>query len=137
MSAEKATWKLFDLSFRVQVRLERILRKYKLRNASFEALRALALEPTKTLKVSDLNDKLTATRADTVRLLDRLEAIKMVRRTREQETDRRIVWVTITDFGRDCFEHAQAELSKLYDPIADEFAYDTLKEIVSEMEVSA
>jgi DNA-binding MarR family transcriptional regulator len=137
MSAEKATWKLFELAFKVQARLERKLRMVRLRSASFEVLRALAASPTGTLSINEIKSQLTATRADTVRLMDRLEMFGHIKRARDEEGDRRKVLVTITDAGRFCHAEANNLLREVYDPIADEFAYDSLKEIVNEMEVTA
>ncbi|GGH23796.1 hypothetical protein GCM10008013_23160 [Paenibacillus segetis] len=58
------------------------------------------LEQQGSLKPSDLIPFLSTTPAAVTMLLDRMERVELIRRDRD-ESDRRIVWVSITDKGHE------------------------------------
>ena len=85
--------------------------------------------------MSELSRMLLVSNGNATAVVDRLEADGLVRRI-PSETDRRTVYVTLTDVGGDSFEHLAAEhereIDKLYgDLTADDL--DTLNSILKRM----
>ena len=66
----------------------------------YELLLVLAYSHERRLRMSELADTLALSRSGATRLIDRLEAGSLVRRT-SCDTDRRGAWAELTDAGYD------------------------------------
>jgi DNA-binding MarR family transcriptional regulator len=69
-------------------------------------LRLLDLE--RGVRVGDLGEELGLTTAGTTRMLDKLEALGYAARTRDQASDQRQVYVTLTSAGKHALDSAEA-----------------------------
>ncbi len=69
-------------------------------------LRLLDLE--RGVRVGDLGEALGLTTAGTTRMLDKLEALGYAARTRDQTSDQRQVYVTLTSAGKQALDSAEA-----------------------------
>jgi DNA-binding MarR family transcriptional regulator len=96
------TWRTF-LHAHAQVRrqLERELQaEESMGLAEYEVLLMLAYAEGRRMRMSDLADRLSLSRSGATRLVDRLEADRLVGRG-SCETDRRGSWAILTDAGLD------------------------------------
>ena len=96
------TWRTF-LHAHAQVRrqLERELQaEQSMGLGEYELLLVLAYSHERRLRMSELADTLALSRSGVTRLIDRLEAGSLVRRT-SCDTDRRGAWAELTDAGYD------------------------------------
>lgn len=94
------TWRTF-LYAHAQVRrqLERELQAEQAMGlADYELLLILAYSQGRRLRMSELADSLALSRSGATRVIDRLEADGLVRRT-SCDTDRRGAWAQLTDSG--------------------------------------
>ncbi|GGG11671.1 MarR family winged helix-turn-helix transcriptional regulator [Paenibacillus aceti] len=74
-----------------------------LTTSQLSVLEVMSQQELQSLKPSDLIPFLSTTPAAVTMLLDRMERGELIRRDRD-ETDRRIVWVSITDKGKEELE---------------------------------
>lgn len=79
---------------------ERMLRPFGVSTAQFNVLRILAGAGPDGLCRNDVRSRMLTRMPDMTRLLDRMEAVGLVARTRETE-DRRMVMTRITEKGRE------------------------------------
>src|SRR6266487_3492438 len=94
------TWRTF-LHAHAQVRreLERELQaEQSISLAEYEVLLSLAYADERRMRMSDLADRLALSRSGVTRLVDRLEAERLVGRG-SCETDRRGSWAILTEAG--------------------------------------
>lgn len=111
MDAEKIAFELLQLASVVQLAMDRRLSRAKLRTASYLVLKALAETRAERLSITQISTALTANQPDVARMVDRLQAIGYVKRFRDETSDRRMVFVQISDSGREAYEYAVDMLS--------------------------
>ncbi|REK10779.1 MAG: MarR family transcriptional regulator [Planctomycetota bacterium] len=90
--------------------LSRLFKQHGLTDPKYNALRILRGEG-KPMQVYHIAERMVTPQTDVTRLVDRLEEAGLVERERCGE-DRRVVWVTLTEQGKDV-------LKKLDKPVAD------------------
>ena len=66
------------------------------------------LSPEQGIRVGDLGEELGLTTAGTTRMLDKLEALGYAERVRDQFSDQRQVYVTLTSAGKRALNEADA-----------------------------
>jgi DNA-binding MarR family transcriptional regulator len=101
------TWRSFLVAHaQIRRQLERELQaEQSLGLGEYEVLLLLARATDRQLRMSDLADRLVLSRSGVTRLVDRLEADALVKRT-SCATDRRGSWATLTDAGHDRLRRA-------------------------------
>jgi DNA-binding MarR family transcriptional regulator len=94
------TWRSFLVAHaQIRRQLERELQaEQSLGLGEYEVLLILARATKRQLRMSELADHLVLSRSGVTRLVDRLEADSLVKRT-SCDTDRRGSWATLTDAG--------------------------------------
>lgn len=101
----KKIWSLIAFVRKLERTLGASLYRYRLRVASFLVLDYLVGCPDGTCGTEGIRDGLQCTGTDMTRLVDRLEALGYVQRNRSQQ-DRRVIYISITDLGRDAHRAA-------------------------------
>jgi DNA-binding MarR family transcriptional regulator len=117
---EKTVWQLFAVANQARHHLNQVLGRYQMTTTSFHILR-VAMAAGVPVSVTELAKAASVPRPDMTRILDRMERMGWVYRTRNPE-DRRIVSVRVTDEGRAALSEveelaAQAceEITKYFD----------------------
>jgi DNA-binding MarR family transcriptional regulator len=89
-----------------------VLRRYGLTPTQYNVLRILRGAEPKGLGRNEVRDRLIFKVSDATRLLDRLEEIGLVVRTRGEEDDRRVVVARITRKGLDLLAPLDGEIER-------------------------
>ncbi len=90
--------------------LERVLRPAGITRAQYNVLRILRGSEHEGLCRNDLRDRMLTRMPDMTRLLDRMEDVGLVTRSRDAD-DRRLVHARITDDGRRVLDDLDAEVA--------------------------
>lgn len=93
-----------------------LFKEHELTSAQFNVLRILVQGPTEGCSCQDIKEQLIHRVPDVTRLLDRMEAAGLVRRSRS-ETDRRVVRVRATARGRKRCEAMYEPLDALHEEL--------------------
>jgi DNA-binding MarR family transcriptional regulator len=78
----------------------------------FEVLIAIADTPEETLRIGDLASLTLRSKSAMTRLADRIEAAELIRRD-ASATDRRVIFVTLTDKGQALIERVKSPIAKI------------------------
>lgn len=97
---EKTVWQLFLVAAKARHHLNRMLARYNMTTTSFHLLRVAASAPAgSAVSVRELVKASAVLRPDMTRILDRMEEMGWIYRTRDT-LDRRVVEIHVTDEGR-------------------------------------
>lgn len=121
-----------DAGLQVQAVMDRVLKKWRLRCASYEVLQALAGHSR--LKTQQIANGMVGARPDITRIIDRLASLEYVRRTREEKPDRRAVWIELTPYGLEVYQAATIALEKEFEVARNCVVSKFVKQVTRELE---
>ncbi len=117
---EKTVWQLFAVASRARQHLNKTLARYQMSVPTFYTLR-VAVTAGGPVSVRELAKAAAVARPDMTRMIDRMELMGWVYRTRDSR-DRRVVSVHVTDDGRAALSEAEElvkagceEITKYFD----------------------
>jgi DNA-binding MarR family transcriptional regulator len=90
---------LFTASW-VKSRINQWLKDYNLTHEQFNVLRIIRGQKSKPVCVRDISERMIDRNSNTTRIIDKLEAKNLVRRTQSEE-DRREMVIFLTDTGKE------------------------------------
>jgi DNA-binding MarR family transcriptional regulator len=111
---EEALLSLWRTASAHQDALEKLLKGYGVSAAQYNVLRILRGAGVEGLCRNEIRDRLVARMPDVTRLLDRLEAMELVRRERGTE-DRRLVSTYLTDTGSKLLTRLDRPVAELHE----------------------
>jgi len=110
---EEAFLALLRTADRLQWRLAKMLKPYGLSPTQYIALRILRGAGSSGLPCREIGERMINRDPDITRLLDRLEARKLVRRSRGPE-DRRVIKARISSAGLDLLQSLDGEIEQFH-----------------------
>lgn len=120
MHRESAVWGLMIAAQKARNRVERLLRRYDLRAASYRLLKNLASTPDGCLTIHELRILSELECPDMTRMLDRLENNGWIVRV-DDPSDRRLVGIQITDSGLSTLTEVEELVAKVCEDITRKF----------------
>ncbi|HVG25761.1 MAG TPA: MarR family transcriptional regulator [Thermoanaerobaculia bacterium] len=113
--------------------LELLLQPYALTSTQYNVLRILRGAGREGATCSGISERLLAYDPDVTRLLDRLEKVQLVQRSRST-TDRRVVLTTITAAGLALLEKLDGPLASLLKKQFQRIAPQRLQQLIADLE---
>ena len=113
--------------------LELLLQPYGLTGTQYNVLRILRGAGSEGATCSGISERLLAFDPDVTRLLDRLEKVRLVQRTRST-TDRRVVMTTITEAGSELLGKLDEPVESLQKQQFKGIGRDRLRQLVADLE---
>ncbi len=129
---QEAILNLLRTNDRVLIRLDRLFREHGLTHAQYNVLRILRGEG-QPLPILEIAARTIAVVPGITGLIDRLERAGLVRRERCAD-DRRVVFVALTDQGRQRLTDLDAPLRRLHGELLGHLSRDELKELTQLLE---
>jgi DNA-binding MarR family transcriptional regulator len=117
---------------RIQIRFARLFREHGLTLSQYNVLRILRGEG-EPLPCLEIAQRMVAVVPGITGLIDRLEAVGLVGRSRSCE-DRRVIYVTITDKALDLLSRLDKPVDDLHKQLLGHLTHDELKELVRLLE---
>jgi DNA-binding MarR family transcriptional regulator len=109
--------------------LELLLRPSRLSPSQYNALEVLSDAGPDGLACNQIAEQMTAHDPDTTRILDRLEARKLISRSRES-SDRRVIRTRLTDEGMKLLKRLQPSVAALRNRLLRDLEEDRLRGLV-------
>ena len=113
--------------------LELLLQPYGLTTTQYNVLRILRGAGKEGATCSGISERLLAFDPDVTRLLDRLEKVRLVQRTRST-TDRRVVMTTINEAGLELLASLDEPVESLLKQQFQGLGRERLRQLVAELE---
>jgi len=106
MAKEEEFYLMNKICLRINKALEQELESlHSIPLSSFEVLYMLGNSQDGFLSMNELAEQVDLTPSGLTRLIDRMVQLKLIERT-SCPTDRRVVYVKLTEYGKNCFELA-------------------------------
>ena len=113
--------------------LELLLQPYGLTSTQYNVLRILRGAGEEGATCSGISERLLAYDPDVTRLLDRLEKVQLVQRTRST-TDRRVVMTTITPAGLELLAKLDGPVESLLKQQFQGIGRERLRQLIADLE---
>jgi DNA-binding MarR family transcriptional regulator len=113
--------------------LELLLQPFGLTSTQYNVLRILRGAGEEGATCSGISERLLAFDPDVTRLLDRLEKVQLVQRSRST-TDRRVVMTTITPAGLELLEKLDQPLETLLRQQFKRIGRERLRQLIADLE---
>ena len=130
----KAGLNILYTAWWLKTMMSRELKEYGLSHEQYNVLRILKGKHPEQICVKEIACRMIEKNSNVPRIIDRLEAKKLVRRT-SSDTDKRETVIVLTQAGLNILQHSTDRINKLMDKsiVLDERKASTLNDILEEI----